>query len=358
MNLYIASTSGYSGKTLLALGLARTWAAGGTKVGYVKPLGKIPALENGQLVDADASFLAKELGLPGPPGDTCPVVITQDRVMAAYRREPLFLREEVDRVVGKAASRADVLLLGGSANLRDGLLLGLSPLDIIESAGARVLLVDRFAGEPSMDQILWAKRILGETLLGVVLNRVAPAEEPFVQEVVRPYLEAEGIRLFGAIPADAVMESVSVATIAENLSAAVECAQGRMDTMIERFCVGAMDVESALRVFRRIPRKAVVTGGMRADIQHAALETDTRCLVLTGGIPPHDMVRQRAEWMGIPILVTREDTLTVVEHLEQLVGRLRIRERVKIERGVALVARHVDAKGLLAALLSAGEAKG
>lgn len=358
MNLYIASTSGYSGKTLVALGLAKIWAAGGTRVGYVKPLGKIPVLEDGRLVDGDAYFLAKELGLPGPPEDICPVVITQDRVMAAYRREPLSLRAEVDRAVRKAASRADVLLLGGAANLRDGLLLGLSPLDIIESAGARVLLVDRFAGEPSMDQILWAKRILGKTLLGVVLNRVMPAQEPFVREVVLPYLDAEGIRVFGAIPVDAVMESVSVATIAENLSAEVECAKGHLDNMIERFCVGAMDVENALRVFRRIPRKAVVTGGMRADIQHAALETDTRCLVLTGGIPPHDVVRQRADWMGTPILVTSEDTLTVVERLEQLVGGLRIRERVKIERGVGLIEQHVDSPALLAALLSGGEAKG
>ena len=50
MNLYIASTSGYSGKTLLALGLSRIWSGGGVKVGYVKPLGKIPVVEDGKVV--------------------------------------------------------------------------------------------------------------------------------------------------------------------------------------------------------------------------------------------------------------------------------------------------------------------
>ncbi|MGZ8428039.1 MAG: DRTGG domain-containing protein [Candidatus Deferrimicrobiaceae bacterium] len=350
MKLYIASTSGYSGKTLLALGLSRIWSGGGVSVGYVKPLGKIPVVEEGRIVDGDALFLAKEMGLPGPLEDVCPVVITQDLVMAAYRREPLHLRERVGRAVEKAASRVDVLLLGGAANLRDGFFLGLSPLDIISSLDCRVLLVDRFAGEKSMDQLLWAARILGDRLLGVVHNRVAASQEAFVRDVVRPYIEGGRIRFFGAIPADPVMDSVSVAALAAALPAHVECGGEFLDKMIESFCVGAMDVESALRVFRRIPRKAVVTGGMRADIQHAALETDTRCLVLTGGIPPNERIRHRAETLGIPVLVTKEHTMAAVERFEQLLGRLRIREKVKIDRGVSLVAENVDVGGVLAAL--------
>lgn len=354
MHLYIASTSGYSGKTLIALALSRIWAADGVSVGYVKPLGKIPVVEGGRVVDGDALFLAKELGLTGPLEDVCPVVITQDLAMASYRRETLRLRERVGRVVAKAAAPAEVLLLGGAANLRDGIFLGLSPLDLISSLDCRVLLVDRFAGEKSMDQVLWASRVLGERLLGVVLNRVVASEETFVRDVVRPYFEGGKIRVFGVIPVDPLMDSVSVAALAESLSASVASGGDRMDAMIERFCVGAMDVEGALRVFRRIPRKAVVTGGMRADIQYAALETDTRCLVLTGGVPPNERVLHRAQMMGVPVLVVKEDTMATVERFEQLLGRVRIRERVKTERGVDLVGRHVDTGGILESLRKSG----
>ena len=70
MNLYGASTSGNSGKPLLALGLAKIWAGRGVSVGYVKPLGKIPVVEDGAVVDEDAAFLSKELGLPGQAGAT------------------------------------------------------------------------------------------------------------------------------------------------------------------------------------------------------------------------------------------------------------------------------------------------
>jgi uncharacterized protein len=350
MNLYIASTEGVSGKTLIALGLSTIWREEGVSVGYVKPLGKMPVMESGKVVDEDAMFLARELRLPGTPEEICPAVITQDLVMASYRREPLRLRERLEQAVRKASAGIDVLLIGGAANLRDGMFLGLPPMEIIASFDCRVLLVDRFDGERSMDQILWATGLLGDRLVGVVLNRVAPARASFVHEVVRPYFEAAGIRLFGAIPADPLMDSVSVSALAGALSASVECGNDRLETMVERFCAGAMDVESALRRFRRLPRKAVVTGGTRADIQHAALETDTRCLVLTGGVPPGDQILHRAGELGIPILVTTEDTMTALKRCEELLGRLRIRERGKIERGIRLVREHVDAAGILESL--------
>ena len=49
-------------------------------------------------------------------------------------------------------------------------------------------------------------------------------------------------------------------------------------------------------------------------------------------------------------MVTKEHTMAAVERFEQLLGRLRIREKVKIDRGVSLVAENVDVGGVLAAL--------
>lgn len=348
MKLYIASTTSFAGKTLLALALGKIWGGKGVRVGYVKPLGKIPVTEGGTLADEDASFLARELALEGPPEAACPVVITQDLVMAAYRGEDLRLRGRISAAVHDAEARSEVLLLGGTANLRDGAFLGLSPLELIVNYECRVVLLDRFDGEKSMDQVLWAAAALGPRLLGVVFNRVAPAQAPFVRGTVAPFLAARGIRVFGAIPTDPLLDSVSVGALAASLSASVvaggEAAGG---AMIERFCVGAMDVEHALRVFRGIPRKAVVTGGYRTDIQLAALETDTVCLVLTGGVPANEIILARAREKGVAILTVPEDTMTAVERFERLLGRLRIREPEKIRRGVEMVRGAVDTDALL-----------
>lgn len=348
MKLYIASTSEYAGKTLLALALGSIWKETGVAVGYVKPLGKIPVVQEGRLVDGDASFMAGALGLDASPESVCPAVITQDLVMAAYRGEELPLRGRISAAVHDAEARSEVLLVGGTANLRDGVFLGLSPLELIVNYDCRVVLVDRFEGEKSMDQVLWAAGALGPRFLGVVFNRVEPSQETFVRDTVIPFLGARGVRVLGAVPSDPVLGSVSVRTLADSLPASVACGlEGDMKGMIERFCVGAMDVEHALRIFRGIPRKAVVTGGHRTDIQLAALETDTVCLVLTGGVAPNDLILSRAREKGVAILTVAEDTMSTVDRFESLLGRLRIREQEKVRRGIELVRATVDTGGLL-----------
>jgi hypothetical protein len=347
MKLYIASTSEYAGKTLLALALGIIWKEQGVRVGYVKPLGKIPVTEGEKLVDEDASFLARELDLEGPPEAVCPVVITQDLVMAAYRGQDLRLRGRISAAVHDAEARSEILLLGGTSNLRDGVFLGLSPVELVVNYDCRVLLVDRFEGEKSMDQVLWAAGILGPRLLGVVFNRVAEVQASFVRRTVEPFLSANGIRFLGALPPDPLLDSVSVGALAASLSAAVVSGgEGARGALVERFCVGAMDVEHALRVFRGVPRKAVVTGGYRTDIQLAALETDTVCLLLTGGVAPNEIILARAREKGVAILTVPEDTMTAVDRFERLLGRLRIREPEKARRGVELV-RGAVATGVL-----------
>jgi BioD-like phosphotransacetylase family protein len=348
MKLYIASTSEYSGKTLIALALGKIWGEAGVKVGYVKILGKIPVTDGGRVVDEDASFIARELSLEGPPESFCPVVITPDLVISAYRGEDLKLRGKIAATVRDAEARAEVLLIGGTANARDGYFFGLSPLDLIASFDCRVVLVDKFEGEKSMDQVLWAAHVLGPRLLGVVFNRVAPAQESFVRGTVAAFLEARGIRVLGAVPLDPLLDSVSVGSLIQSLSASVLVEGPSAGKMIERFCVGTMDVEHALRIFRGIPRKAVITGGFRTDIQLAALEADTVCLVLTGGVAPHDIILAKAREKGVAVLNVSEDTFSTVERFERLLGRLRIREPEKVVRGVEAVRASVDTDGLLA----------
>ena len=54
--------------------------------------------------------------------------------------------------------------------------------------------------------------------------------------------------------------------------------------------------------------------------------------------------------MGVPVLVVKEDTMSTVERVEQLFGRVRIREAVKVDRAVDLVEQHVDVGGVLSSL--------
>ena len=96
--------------------------------------------------------------------------------------------------------------------------------------------------------------------------------------------------------------------------------RGKADELIEHFMIGAMNVESALRYFRKVSNKAVITGGDRSDIQLAALETPTKCLILTGELYPNASILGRAQEVGVPIVVVRSDTANTLEVCENLSG--------------------------------------
>jgi len=148
-------------------------------------------------------------------------VITQDLVMAAWRGEELRPAGRISAAVRDAEARSEVLLVGGTANLRDGIFLGISPLEFIANYDCRVVLLDRFEGEKSMDQVLSAVDSLGPRFLGVVFNRVQPAQEEIRAETVIPFFGKRGVRVLGVLPSDPVLGSVSVRSLADSLSASV-----------------------------------------------------------------------------------------------------------------------------------------
>jgi len=98
---------------------------------------------------------------------------------------------------------------------------------------------------------------------------------------------------------------------------------------------------------RTKPGKAVITGGDRADIQLAALETSTKCLILTGGLYTNDVVLGRAVSKGVPVVSVSRDTFSTIEAIEGLIGRTGISEKEKINRAYSLFEDCFDMEGFL-----------
>ena len=92
---------------------------------------------------------------------------------------------------------------------------------------------------------------------------------------------------------------------------------------------------------------AVVTGADRTDIQLAALEASTQCLILTGIGEPLSQLIHRAEELEVPILKVELDTLSAVEIIEQAFGHVRIHESIKASYAVQLVQEHVNLNRIL-----------
>ncbi|HEX29864.1 TPA: phosphotransacetylase family protein, partial [Candidatus Poribacteria bacterium] len=152
----------------------------------------------------------------------------------------------------------------------------------------------------------------------------------FVEEVVRPYLEKRGIAVLGVLPRERILQSVSVGELVEALDGEVLCCEEECNELVEYITVGAMTIEAALYYFRRRANKAVITGGDRPEIQLAALETPTKCLILTGNIYPSPIILSRAEELGVPIILVRHDTFTAAQLIDQVFGRSRFCQERKI----------------------------
>jgi len=345
--LFIGSTAGNSGKSLLTVGLGLALKESGYKVGYLKPLGKLPTTVEGKVVDADAQFIKSILQLAEPLDQICPVVLTQDLFTRGLRGEVADLRPRIQQAFEAVSAGKDLVVIGGAGSLSDGAFLGMSGTRLAKEFRAPVLLIDPYTNEVCLDCIMTAKEALGDHLMGVVLNRVPPQSLPEVEQMVVPFLVGKGIEVLGVLPLDRVLDAVTVRQMVEILDGKVLCGQERLDEFVERFSVGAMDVDAALGYFRKLPNKAVITGGHRADIQLAALETSTKCLVLTGDQMPNDIIVARARELGVPIIMVHHDTLATVEKLESVLGRIRIREDRKVQRARELLRDRLNVRRII-----------
>jgi uncharacterized protein len=186
--------------------------------------------------------------------------------------------------------------------------------------------------------------------LGVVINDVPPAEFSTASETIKLYLENQQIPVLGMIPKDRILNSVSVKEIAKRLNAEVLCCSEHLDWMIESLSIGAMNVNSALGYFRQRENMAVVTGGDRTELQMAALETSTHCLILTGRIPPKAIIIERAESLEIPVLSVDTDTLTTVEVVDGAFGKVPLQEEIKVRQIKRLIKQNFDFERLLECL--------
>lgn len=351
VTVYVCSSESFAGKSTTCLVLNRHFTDMGLKVGYFKPVGTLSSRIGGITGDEDASFIAQEIGIDTPPDILCPVLLTPEGIRAALTTGTSDFTSAIAHAYRQIAADKDVVIASGVGSACcTGAVLGLSASKVIHILGAKALLMGKYANERSLDMILAAKDALGDTLMGTILNRVPPTQLDQVKQDVVPFLENRSIPVFGIIPLDTVLNATTVRELAEMIEAKVVSGAELVDTLIEQFSVGAMNVESALRHFRRIANKAVITGGDRSDIQLAALETSTRCLVLTGGFYPDARILGRAQELGVPVLLTSDDTLTTVEKIERKSGKLRVREPQKIARASTLAAEHVDLQRLDAAL--------
>jgi uncharacterized protein len=347
-HLLIGSSEAYSGKSAAVLGLAHLFLKKGIDIVYGKPIGTCLSESQGDTVDEDVRFITQTLNLS--ESRVLPTLLSLDRDTINQRIAGQDTADYSQVIQQYKQAAGDLVLLEGAGNLEEGRLFGLSMPQMAEALNASVVLVARYQSGLVVEKLMAAKQQMGESLAGVLLNDVPLSQLDLAQTQVKPFLEKQGIAVLGMLPHNALLRSVSVGELVRRLDAEVLCRPDRMELMVESLKIGAMNVNSALEYFRRAHNMAIVTGGDRTDIQLAALETSTQCLILTGHLPPSPTILSRAEDLEVPILSVDLDTLTTVEIIDTAFGQARLHEPLKVQEMYQMMAKHFDGDRLLAKL--------
>lgn len=342
ISLYVGSTSGYSGKSLVSMGVGLRLKKDGLRVGYFKPVGILPIKVENILTDKDAWFIYRVFELKDNIAEISPVVLTQELTVRAYLKDIRGLLRKIERSFQQLSQDKDIMIVGGSGSIYSWSVLGVSGLKVIKRLNAKVLLVVKYEGEFCVDYILQAKKDLGDHFIGVIFNKVTHEFRQSVDDYIVPFLKRRGIDVIGILPHDPLVGSITVEELNEMLGGKVLCCHDRLNNLIERFLIGAMQVDRATEYFKMTKNNAVIVGGDRADIQLSAIESGTECLVLTGELYPSELIVSRAEQKNIPIIVIRDDTYTVAKKVERLSVRLRLRDKAKVAHGTELVMKNVN----------------
>jgi BioD-like phosphotransacetylase family protein len=311
--LLVSSLRPLVGKTAVSVGIAQRLEQGGYRLG----LARLATAERDQAAQADAHCFAS-LSLS-----------------AQKRDHPVSLQEVAELV--KGTSSADGVLI---VELPAGFLPG----EAIRAVGGVAVLVERSA-DLTAGKVAALQKEIGQGFVGLALTAVPSARATAIAGT----LAQKGISILALLPEDRLLSSPSIGEMAQALPAETLFADGRTEEVIERVTIASISADPAQDYFARFDRQAVVVRCDKPDLQLAALNTDSRCLILSGGQMPLAYVSERAEAEGVPLLITGKDTVTAVQALEALYLKSRFGHQ-KTERIGQLAAEHLDYDRLLRAL--------
>lgn len=301
--LYVTSLGKGIGKTMVCAGIARQMQKDGKKVGYLKLVSA-----DGNMA-GDAVFMKSILGSQESAESMCLSIKGKDGNAS-----------KIKQACNQVAQAKDIVIAEGLPLEESG--------EIVKAIDATILIIEDYGNRLAID----GYKALGKSLVGVMINRVPVKELGRVSSEASAKLGMSGIEFMGVIPEDRMLCAITVAELAEKLQGKILNLPDRTAELVENVMVGAMAVDPGPEYFGRKANKAVVVRGERPDMQIAALQTSTRCLVIGGGAEPIPVVSNQAEVKKVPIISAKGNTVGIIEAIENAVSNARFGQEKKLPR--------------------------
>jgi len=318
VTLYITSLVRGSGKTALCTGIGRHLLREGKKVGFFKIVLRNQGTTSDS-IDSDAAFMQRILLLEEPVEQVYPV-------LSDSSGPPNRVKEAFDQV----SRGKDVMIIEGEANP-----------DIVKVLGARAIIVDNTTESPG-DALITAGRSFGDSLLGIVLNKVPEGMAEVVRNQAPAALSSEGMNVLAVIPENHALFTLTIGQVAEYVQGEFLNNSEKSEELVENLMLGALTLDTGPLYYERKANKAAILRSERSDMQLAALQTPTKCLVLSGRQALLPQIMNEAEDKGVPIIQTEDDIATIVSNIEDALVNNRFNQENKLPILTGLIEQYFD----------------
>ncbi|MCX6004878.1 MAG: AAA family ATPase [Chloroflexi bacterium] len=331
------------GKSLLCTGLGKKFISSGKKVGYIKPVNVINEGEEKNYREAD--YIREVFDLDQSNEQLYPIHLQPQDLWRNLTEDEDNFSKRIKKACDHVSDGKDILLVEGPGDLRDDKVSALACYTIAEKLDARVVMLVGYSPDYKAAEILQILKKLEQRLIGVVINQVPESKINSAQNEITGYFKGQGITVLGILPESRTLSGVSVAEIALAIDGEIISSKDKANDLVENVMLGAMTPDSGRDYFNRKKNKAVITRTERTDMLLAALETSTKCLIVSKQ-KPSTSVLVKAEDKHIPIIVVNKEIIDIVAGIEKALAQARFQNTQKLKAVVTLLDSKLDLKAL------------
>ena len=330
--LCVTSLRQGEGKTALSSGLARLLMGQGRAVHAFNPLRIAGRDDEGR----DSAFLASITGSTPPSG--WPLTVSPSQAGDN-------LAQDTIQAISDASVPGHDTIIEAPA-LDEGTEAAPLVQSLAGALDARVLLVVRYSLDLTAEQIMEAASGFAGRLAGVVVNRVFKYRTQDAQTRLAEALQSQDIPVLALLPEDRRLQAVTVDRIAEHLNGEYFLGEDKKEQLFDNVLIGGIVLDNGVEYFDINHTKAVLVRADRPDIQMAALQTPTRCLVLTGGHRPIQYIEHEAREEEVPVILVKQGTLEASRQLDTLFDGASVHHTDKADAFADLLQCHADLEAL------------
>lgn len=354
-NIYVTASESKSGKSAIILGMMQLFLKKVRRAAIFRPIINQP-LEAGAK-DHDINLMLEHFSLNIPYEDTYAYTLEVARELI-NRGQRAFLLETIFNKFKKLEENYDFIVCEGTD------FTGKDPAfefdlnaEIAASLNCPLVLVANGSGKSfeevaeSTQMTLEQLGLKGIDVVACLINRASMTrvEERQITDTLHCASSTHPLITY-VLPEAPLLGRPTVNDVRKWLGARVLYGEQRLDNLVSRYLVAAMQVGNFLEYLTR--DSLVITPGDREDIVLASLASrlssaypEVAGIVLTGGIPLHPSIeRLLGSWAGTPVPIISADghTFHTMQVMTQLYGKIEPGDTRKINTAIGHFEHYVD----------------